>query len=95
MEQEKVFANGFIFKRRDNAPEFVIGELSVRVSEAVEFLQRYDKNGWVNLNINISKSGKKYVELNTFEPKPQEQQQPQQEKQQDANRVEVADDLPF
>ena len=25
MSQDKVFADGFLFKRRENAPEFVIG----------------------------------------------------------------------
>jgi len=68
-KQEKVFADGFVFKRRDNAPDFVIGNISVKVEEAVKFLNANAKNGWVNLNVNTAKSGKPYIELDTFEPK--------------------------
>ena len=31
MEKEKVFADGFSFKRRENSPEFVVGRLSIKV----------------------------------------------------------------
>jgi hypothetical protein len=69
---DKVFADGFSFKRRENAPDFVIGSLSVKVEEAIPFLKNNTKNGWVNLNINTSKAGNPYVELDTFVPKPQD-----------------------
>jgi len=71
MSQEKVFADGFIFKRRENAPEFVIGNISVKVEEAINFLNTHKKEGWVNLNILNSQSGKPYIELDTFVPKKQ------------------------
>ena len=67
-KKEKIFADGFIFKRRENAPEFVVGSLSVKVDEAVEFLKSNTNNGWVNLDINLSQGGKHYIELNTFKP---------------------------
>ena len=70
---EKVFANGFSFKRREGAPEFVIGQQSIKVDEAIEFLKENQKNGWVNLNVNKARSGKLYVELDTFEPKKQKE----------------------
>ena len=63
---EKVFANGFSFKRREGAPEFVIGQQSIKVDEAIAFLKENQKNGWVNLNVNKARSGKLYVELDTF-----------------------------
>jgi hypothetical protein len=70
MEQkEKVFADGFMFKRREDAPEFVIGQLSIKVDEAVAFLSQNARNGWVNLDIKTGRSGKQYLELNTYEPK--------------------------
>lgn len=69
MEKTKVFADGFMFKRSESAPEFVIGGISVKVEEATKFLATNQKNGWVNLDIKQSKSGKYYLELNTFEPK--------------------------
>lgn len=68
MSKDKVFADGFLFKRRENAPEFVIGNISVKVDEAVAFLNTHQKNGWVNLNVLTSQSGKPYVELDTFVP---------------------------
>jgi hypothetical protein len=68
MSKEKVFADGFLFKTRENQPEWVVGSLSVKVEDAIAFLKDNHKNGWVNLNINTARSGKQYVELDTFEP---------------------------
>lgn len=70
MEQkEKVFADGFMFKRREDAPDFVIGRLSVKIDEAIAFLRNNEKNGWVNLDIKYGRSGNAYLELDTYEPK--------------------------
>ena len=30
-EEKKIFANGFSFKRNENAPDFVIGKHSIKV----------------------------------------------------------------
>jgi hypothetical protein len=67
---EKVFAKGFIFKRNENAPTFVIGNLSLNSKDAAEFIASNTKNGWVNLKINQAQNGKYYVELDTWEAKP-------------------------
>ena len=53
MANDKVFADGFLFKRKDTAPEFVVGEISVKVDEAVNFLKENKKNGWVNLDVKL------------------------------------------
>ena len=66
---EKVFADGFIFKRNEKAPEWVVGSMSIKVDEAMAFLAQNESKGWVNLNVNIGKSGKPYVELDTWKPK--------------------------
>ena len=66
MSQDKIFADGFIFKRRENAPDFVIGNISVKVESAIEFLKAHDKNGWVNLNVLNSKAGTAYIELTSL-----------------------------
>lgn len=66
MADEKVFASGFIFKRNEKAPDFVVGGLSVKVTDAVEFLNAQNKNGWVNLNIKKAKGGNYYIELDTY-----------------------------
>lgn len=69
MAEEKIFANGFSFKRNNNAPDFIIGKQSIKVDEAVAFLQAKQKNGWVNLEIKQAKNGNYYMELDTWEPK--------------------------
>lgn len=68
--KDKIFADGFSFKKRQNAPDFVVGSISVKVDDAINFLKENEKRGWVNLNVNIAKSGKYYIELDTFEPTP-------------------------
>jgi len=69
MEKEKVFADGFIFKRNEKAPDFVVGRVSVKFDEAIAFLRKHDKSGWVNMDVKTARSGNFYMELDTFEPK--------------------------
>lgn len=76
MEKQKVFAEGIIFKRNEKAPDFVVGSVSVKLDEAIPFLQANAKNGWTNLQVKQSQNGKYYVELDTFEPKAQGAAQP-------------------
>jgi len=85
MSNEKVFANGFSFKRRESAPDFVIGNLSIKVEDAIKFLQENQKNGWVNLDVLKSQKGSFYIELNTWAP----------DKPTQKNEAEISDDLPF
>lgn len=66
--EEKIFADGFSFKRNEKAPEFVVGRLSLKVDDAVAFLKEHQKNGWVNLNVKTARSGNHYVELDTYDP---------------------------
>lgn len=68
-QDEKIFADGFSFKRNENAPDFVVGRLSVKIDDGIAFMKQHEKNGWVNLNIKTARSGNHYVELDTFEPK--------------------------
>jgi len=65
-QQEKIFADGFIFKRNPKAPTFVIGRVSIKLEEAIAFLKTHEKNGWVNLDIKEARSGNHYMELDTF-----------------------------
>ena len=71
--QEKIFADGFVFKRNEKAPEFVVGRMSIKVEEAVVWLKSNSKNGWVNLDVKQAKGGNYYCELDTWEAKPKEQ----------------------
>ena len=65
---EKVFAEGFMFKINPKSPEWVVGQLSLKADEAIAFITKHSQNGWVNLNVNVGKSGKPYVELDTWKP---------------------------
>jgi ribonuclease HI len=67
MSEEKIFAEGFSFKRRENAPEFVVGRQSIKVEEAVAFLEKHSKNGWVNIDIKQAKNGNYYCELDNWD----------------------------
>jgi hypothetical protein len=91
MEKEKVFADGFIFKRNEKAPDFVVGRVSVKVDEAIAFLRKHDKSGWVNMDVKTARSGNFYMELDTFEPKGKGQGQSHAPKQADDS----FEDVPF
>lgn len=67
--EEKIFADGFSFKRNENAPDFVVGRLSLKVDEAIAFIKQHEKRGWINLNVKTARSGNHYIELDTYEPK--------------------------
>ena len=90
-QTEKVFAQGLIAKRRDQAPEFVTCSLSVKVDEFKEFLDAHAANGWVNLNVKKSQSGKYYAELDTWKPNTPSQDAPTTS----AAQAEPEGDLPF
>ena len=94
-QQEKIFADGFSFKRREGAPSFVIGRQSIKVDEAIAFLKANVKNGWVNLDIKQSKGGSYYCELDTWEAQPQGNAPAQVKAKAPAPVVEEDDDLPF
>ena len=72
--KEKVFADGFIFKRpKEGAPDFVKGTLSIKADEATEFIKKYrKKDGWLNLTLKKSREGKLYLDLDQWEPKKRE-----------------------
>ena len=47
IKKEKVWADGFSFKRREGAPDFVIGEINVKVEDAIKTLeQNKNEKGW-------------------------------------------------
>lgn len=65
--QESVLAQGFYFNKRDNAPDWVVGNLSAKAEDAIEFLKEHtNERGWVNMQILISKEGKPYIKLDTY-----------------------------
>lgn len=79
--EEKIFADGFSFKRNEKAPDFVVGRLSIKADDGVAFIRQHEKGGWVNLNVKTARSGNYYIELDTYEPTVQSGMKPQSEKQ--------------
>jgi len=65
-QEEKIFADGFIFKRNEKAPDFVVGNISIKLEEAISFMKQHEKAGWVNLSVKQARSGNYYIELDTF-----------------------------
>jgi hypothetical protein len=97
-QEEKIFADGFVFKRNEKAPDFVIGRMSIKVEEAIAFLKQHEENGWVNLGVKTARSGNYYVELDTFKPKSDDSAVDKYNKAKSAPTPEPAeeeDDLPF
>lgn len=88
--EDKIFANGFSFKRNEKAPDFVVGRMSIKVSDAISFMKEHEKNGYINLNVKTARSGNHYVELDTFVPsggsKPTSKPEPKDDPE---------DDVPF
>jgi hypothetical protein len=68
MSDEKIFVDGMIVKRRENAPDFVICNLSLKGTELVAFMRKHHKDGWLNIQVKLSKGGKYYAELDTWQP---------------------------
>jgi len=64
---EKTFVDGMIVKRGDNAPDFVLANLSIKRGELIAFLDQ-QPGDWVNVVLKRAKSGKCYAELNTWKP---------------------------
>jgi hypothetical protein len=88
---DKIFADGFIMKpKNDKAPDWVIGKMSIKVDEAIAFLQSNQKEGWVNLDLLMSQKDKPYAALDTFVPVKQENSAPEP-----INDEEDDEDLPF
>ncbi len=69
---EKIFPEGISFiPKKPNQPDFVRGQLWIRVDELVPFLERHkDEKGSVNIDILKSKNDKMYLALNDFKPQP-------------------------
>lgn len=88
MSQEAEFVPGLFVKATpENAPDYVIAKIGLKVADLGPFLREQYKAGneWVNAEIKRSREGKLYAVLDTFKPKkkaaaekpaPQERRQP-------------------
>jgi hypothetical protein len=94
-QDEKIFADGFLFKRNEKAPEFVVGRMSIKIEEAVAFMTKHQKGGWVNLDVKTARSGNYYIELDTFESKGKETASTKPAPKPTQQEEEDDQDLPF
>lgn len=70
MSDNKDFPNGIIAKAGN--VDFVKARLSFKVDEFIATLKENQKNGWVNIDVLLSKADKIYCKFNTFEPETKE-----------------------
>jgi len=85
------FADGFTFERREGAPDFVVGRLSIKANLGKIFIDTYaNERGFINLNIKQSKKGGYYIELDTWKPNMNEKKEWQPIPQTQAQIDEVA-----
>jgi len=76
---EKIFPKGFYPKKRDGAPDFVLTSISIKVPEAVPFLESMQNNaGYVNLDL-LSGNNGPYLVVNTYKPTAKEEVEPKVE----------------
>lgn len=96
-KDDVIFPEGFSFKRNDNAPDFVVGKLAIKVDEATAWLKSNAKNGWVNIDVKQAKAGNYYCQKDTWESKTNTTNEtatkPTNKKK--VEEVAESDDLPF
>lgn len=66
---DKEFPQGIRVEKRENSPSFLIASLGIKVEEFYAWMKEHEKvNGWVNLDLKVSKNGKMYADLNDWQP---------------------------
>ena len=96
MTDEKIFADGMIVKRHENAPDFVLANVSFKCQDFHNFMKQHHKDGWVNVQIKRAKSGKLYADLDTFTPSKKEEYDTGMKQAKAAAEPELPDDgIPF
>lgn len=90
-ENEIQFAEGLYFKKNDNAPDFIVGKLSINWEQFSKWAREERKKGddWANLEIKQAKSGKYYISVDTW--KPEKKENPEME----SSFTDTEDNLPF
>ena len=99
-DKEKIFVDGMIIKRKQGAPSFVKCSLSFKMVDFIAFARKHQNDGWINVDIKMSKGNKLYAELDTWKPKSQTDEDwddvPNEEPQYDPENDEPVDDgIPF
>jgi hypothetical protein len=68
-KKETIYANGFVGKKNEKDPEFVVARLYITKDDAIAFINKHaNAEGWLSLEIKNSKTpGKLNVTLNTYQ----------------------------
>ena len=75
MADQKLPTGIYADRPHEKAPSFVIARLSIKVADAIPFLEEHQKrSGYVDLDIKESNGGKYYVSLNEWVQKEQRSQ---------------------
>lgn len=65
-KKEIEFPVGITWKAKsEKAPDFVIGGINIKKSDAIDFLQSKEGD-WVNIDVLVSKKGKVYLSVNNW-----------------------------
>lgn len=68
-DQNNKLAKGILFKEPHvNAPDFIIGKLSIKNDEFINYLNSVKDGDWTNFEVKLSRDGKPYVEIDTWKP---------------------------
>ena len=100
MNKDITFVDGMICKRQQNAPDFVVCNISVKKSEMIPFLNA-QSGDWVNVQVLKAKASDKiYAKLDTWEPDPSKVhadgvQQVRETLATQAPTEQFSDDIPF
>ena len=88
---EKKLIDGLIAKKpHENAPDFLIANVSIKVEELKKFLDDNQENGWVNIDIKESKGGKYYADLNDWKPDASmKKEEPKEETKEEINLSQI------
>jgi len=90
------FVNGMIFKLpHEKAPDFVKGKISVRVDEFIKFAQENQDNGWLNIQLKVSKGGKAYAELDLWKPDNKSSGEDKKSYPEPSGQPDFEDSIPF
>jgi hypothetical protein len=89
-KQEPIYAHGFVGKRFENDPDFLVVRLSITKNDAIAFINKHaNAEGWVNLEVKKGReAGKFNITLNTYQGGKTDYKKP-------APKVEATDEFPF
>lgn len=69
MSDKPIYPEGMsFFDPHKNAPDYVKGRISFNVGKFIEWADRHQVNGWLNLDVKTSQKGITYFALNQYKP---------------------------